>query len=242
MRNLLIGILFPAMLIGSFVHAEKSDDMAQKLALALVSGRYVTAVNQGLINDEAKGDKGFTADLFVAQLTKNYNEKTGIDLATIKPTNELNKLLIAYVKVVKEVINDKQELINTKGLKFKGFIPAVYGKKVGDAFYKETGVKLKQTSSKYRNRANKPDAFESEILAKFENNEFEKNVGYGVNAQKNGEEVYRYMQPIYIKEACLKCHGTPVGSLDIAGRKKEGYNIGDVRGAISVMLPLSFIK
>jgi len=242
MKKVLIGFLFLSFIIGSFVQAEDSDDISKKLALALVSGRHVIAVNQGLINDATKGDKGFTADVFVTQLTKAYKDKTGIDLSTLKPDSKLNKLLLSYVKAVKAVITSNQSLINSEGVGFKGFIPAVYGKKVGDAFFAETGVKLKQTSTKYRNRANKPDAFESGILAKFESGEYEKNVGYGVQAQKNGEDVYRYMQPIYINKACLKCHGTPVGETDIAGRKKEGYKVGEVRGAISVMLPLSLIK
>jgi general secretion pathway protein A len=48
------------------------------------------------------------------------------------------------------------------------------------------------------------------------------------------------MLPVYIKPACLKCHGEPKGEKDIAGGIKEGYKEGEVRGAISVMIPYPF--
>jgi general secretion pathway protein A len=45
------------------------------------------------------------------------------------------------------------------------------------------------------------------------------------------------MLPTYIEPACLKCHGGPKGEKDITGHIKEGYKEGDIRGAISVMIP-----
>ena len=45
------------------------------------------------------------------------------------------------------------------------------------------------------------------------------------------------MRPVYIQKACLSCHGDPKGELDVAGRKKEGYRDGELRGAISVLIP-----
>lgn len=47
------------------------------------------------------------------------------------------------------------------------------------------------------------------------------------------------MLPIYIESACLKCHGEPKGEKDITGHIKEGYKEGELRGAISVMIPYS---
>ena len=58
-----------------------------------------------------------------------------------------------------------------------------------------------------------------------------------VNVEK-GKKHMRFMQPIYIKKACLKCHGVPKGEMDISGRVKEGYKLGEIRGAISVKMPI----
>ena len=85
----------------------------------------------------------------------------------------------------------------------------------------------------FRNAYNEPDAFEAKVLDEFqrtkpENGHGEVESGY-----------YRYLRPIYIKEACLTCHGEPKGEPDIAGRPKEGYKVGDLRGAISVSVPIS---
>ncbi|MCP4402057.1 MAG: DUF3365 domain-containing protein [bacterium] len=49
--------------------------------------------------------------------------------------------------------------------------------------------------------------------------------------------VDRYAKSIYIEKGCLVCHGAPAGELDPYGHPKEGYEIGDIRGAISVALP-----
>ena len=38
------------------------------------------------------------------------------------------------------------------------------------------------------------------------------------------------MLPVYIKPACLKCHGEPEGEKDIAGGIKEGYKEGEAAG------------
>jgi hypothetical protein len=46
------------------------------------------------------------------------------------------------------------------------------------------------------------------------------------------------MAPLYIEKSCLPCHGEPAGEMDIAGRLKEGYKEGELRGAISVIVPI----
>jgi hypothetical protein len=49
------------------------------------------------------------------------------------------------------------------------------------------------------------------------------------------------MVPLYIEKSCLPCHGEPAGEKDIAGRIKEGYKEGDLRGAISVVVPIKCV-
>ena len=41
-----------------------------------------------------------------------------------------------------------------------------------------------------------------------------------------------------IDEACLQCHGEPAGELDVTGTRKEGWKMGDIGGAISIIMPL----
>ncbi len=78
------------------------------------------------------------------------------------------------------------------------------------------------TSLKLINPNNAPDEFERQALEKFEN-------GIKSVSQitiKKGTPVFQYMAPIYVEEACLKCHG------------HLGYNVGDIAGGISVFVPM----
>jgi len=61
-------------------------------------------------------------------------------------------------------------------------------------------------------------------------------------ANKFEGEFYRYTQPLFVKKACLRCHGDPADAppevIEKYGDQKAfGYKVGDVRGIISVKLP-----
>jgi len=92
------------------------------------------------------------------------------------------------------------------------------------------------TSDEYRHASNAPDKFESSAITAFKGND---ELKYFENF--DGES-YRYAQPIYVKKSCLKCHGDPADAppavIEKYGADKAfGYQIGDVRGIISVKLP-----
>lgn len=92
------------------------------------------------------------------------------------------------------------------------------------------------TSDEYRQSANAPDDFESRAIRAFK---VDREIHY-FEDYENGH--YRYAQPIYVQEACLKCHGRPEEApaevLEKYGSERAfGYKVGDVRGIISVQLP-----
>ncbi|MBI5542813.1 MAG: DUF3365 domain-containing protein [Deltaproteobacteria bacterium] len=219
--------------------APEQETTAQKLAALLVSGRAVMAEHQKLLNDPEKGDKGFSPQVFSDKVVADYLAKTGNDLKALKgakPADEASKLLLALLEAEEEAVSEAQPVLNLKGMAFKGFTPAVFGLRTGEKFLQKTGMRLKQTSLLYRNAVNKPDTFEEATLRRFAETGWEKGKGVGALSEEGGKRVYRYMMPVYIAKPCLSCHGEPKGELDIAGRKKEGYREGELRGAISVML------
>jgi signal transduction histidine kinase/CheY-like chemotaxis protein len=65
---------------------------------------------------------------------------------------------------------------------------------------------------------NKPDYWEANMLNSFENGVIDtiELINW------HNEQYYRYMAPLEIREACLKCHAD------------QGYELGDIRGGISV--------
>ena len=169
------------------------------------------------------------------------------------------------------VIAEKQHVINTDskgGFEFKGVIPAVVGREIAEYFSKTTIFKMRQTSLKYRNPANKPDAWEARQLEKFEvtanlhkSNPMKKSDAWDLGAVpdtglgdfaeitkfEDGTEVFRLMVPLRIEEACLKCHGDPATSKtgdgkDISGRDMENYKLGEIRGGISVIAPMAKVN
>jgi PAS domain S-box-containing protein len=69
----------------------------------------------------------------------------------------------------------------------------------------------------------KADNWETEALRSLEKGEKE----VGIVVESNGEKHVRLMHPFVIERPCLKCHG------------QQGYNIGDIRGGISIIIPVS---
>jgi signal transduction histidine kinase/CheY-like chemotaxis protein len=78
------------------------------------------------------------------------------------------------------------------------------------------------TSLKYLNPANKPDAWEEKGLLAFEQETPE----VSEIATMNGLPYLRLLKPFMTEASCLKCHG------------RQGYQVGDVRGGISIGVPM----
>lgn len=83
------------------------------------------------------------------------------------------------------------------------------------------------TSLKPVNPENKPDDFEHHALLVFES---QPEAFSAIELDENGRPLYRLMIPLKAQVSCLKCHG------DL------GYKEGDVRGGLSILLPMDEIN
>ena len=233
-------VLVGSLSTGAFaLTADEAKVQASMLAEFLHIGRVTVAhsLAEYKINDANIGDKGFNGDIFASKINAGFKDSTGVDIVAGTggeklPANTMD-LLKTILDTRKQVANDNLPIINMKGMGFKGFIPASYGRQVGDVFLQKTGIKLKQTTDKLRNQYNKPDAFEADIIQKMKSPDWK--TGEMKFVQEGGD--YRLARPIYIKKGCLGCHGDPKGEKDVAGRIKEGYKLGELRGIISVKIP-----
>jgi methyl-accepting chemotaxis protein len=168
-----------------------------------------------------------------------------------------NMLLSARVVLIRNL-----DVVNTEGaevgrpvpedseVSFKGLTPAIFGRLIADEFSARTGIIARQTTlgkGKYgvRNIYNAPDSWEQGVLEKFNSRSYPRGIGFGEFSTLEVDQklVYRYMLPLYIEKACLKCHGDPENSptgdgRDIAGYPMEGYKEGEVRGGISIIIPV----
>lgn len=119
---------------------------------------------------------------------------------------------------------------------YQGLHCAIAGRIIGQSFTKQSDYTTRFVNFEPRNAAGEPDPFEAEALETFHADPHRKDF-YGFTDYE-GEQVFRYVAPMTIEEACLQCHGEPVGELDVTGNPKEGWQMGDVGGAISIIMPL----
>jgi len=117
-----------------------------------------------------------------------------------------------------------------------GFSPAKIAKALGDNMSNKLNS-LGLTSLKYRNPDNKPDAFETDILRKFDSGEISGQ--YETTWKNRGKNYVRVMRPLEVDESCLICHGDPQKVPKLIRKLypsdiSTGYKLGDIRGAITV--------
>jgi len=217
--------------------ADEKEVLSKELSTLFRSARKVISVNQKHINDPGIGDKGLSANVVVDKAKANYQESIGIDLNLAENTQAKHAMLNA----VRSVMDEAQELINEKGVGFKGFLPAIFARQVATKFTSNMDgkMKIKLTAPKkyVRNRANRPDKWEhNTIESKFKSSSYKKGQPFFENTTVKGKAVYRYILPEYYSKSCLGCHGTPKGDIDITGGKKEGGVLGELGGAISLLI------
>ncbi|MBS0169975.1 MAG: DUF3365 domain-containing protein [Nitrospira sp.] len=219
------------------------SETARLLAILLDSGRVAIGHNQALINDPSQAHTAFTPELFAAQTTAIFKERTGHNVDDLPNANvpTLAKRLLERLMVEsKKTVESYQPVLNMKGLKYKGLIPATFGTETAARFQKWSGVYVKQTAPEHliRNANNKPDLFEAEQMKELSGASFQGNRETIVSKVDAGNSV-RVLVPLFYDKNCLSCHGEPKGERDISGYSKEGGKEGDLGGAISVKIDMS---
>ncbi len=123
--------------------------------------------------------------------------------------------------------------------------PAYSGARVAKVVGADAGFYIKQTSLKYRNPHNKPNENEINIMNKMADEDLNE---YWETGDYNDVPSILYGYRLIVKKACLKCHGEPIKDVPqnlyeklVAdyGNKSFNYKEGDMRGIVSVAIPLS---
>ena len=107
------------------------------------------------------------------------------------------------------------------------------------------GAKVQRTSLKFRNAANAPEPWQSDVLQEFDRDAVEAGQPGGLESVTVADDGgIRYMRAIPTGALCLTCHGSSVPEEVEAALDEHyphdlarGYALGDVRGAFSVMWP-----
>jgi hypothetical protein len=119
------------------------------------------------------------------------------------------------------------------------------------AEYRRTsGNDIRRVSLRRRNPANEPDAYERAVLESFDRLTAETRPAaeHWEVVREDGRETLRYLKPLVANAMCLTCHGEKarippavqaVIAKEYPGDRATGFSEGDVRGAISVRVPLA---
>lgn len=123
-----------------------------------------------------------------------------------------------------------------------GFLPAHSMSRISNdyAHWTNNGYRFNNVSDRPRNPANKADRFEMVAMDYFRNNP--KAADHTENILDDaGFGWFHYTAPIWIEPYCLGCHGdkkdAPV-SIQARYNDSYGYKLGDLRGVLSIRLPL----
>ncbi|MCL2807908.1 MAG: ATP-binding protein [Coriobacteriia bacterium] len=84
-----------------------------------------------------------------------------------------------------------------------------------------------------------PDSFEADAFKSFMySSAADYNAFYGVDTTDEGNRVFRYVEPLFVTESCLKCHSNTPQNVLRQGFVANEMNVGDVRGALSIIEPM----
>jgi len=133
-----------------------------------------------------------------------------------------------FVPLTEETISNpylkvpEQDIITPSGKKLTLMNPAYMIRQLNESFGNLYGVQGHITSLTPLRPENEPDAWEKKALKMFESGDKEV---YEI-AEQDGAQFARLMRPMPVTPECMKCHG------------HQGYQIGDIRGGVSVRVPL----
>lgn len=89
--------------------------------------------------------------------------------------------------------------------------PAYMTRQISGVIEREAGIKLHLTSLNPINPNNKASEWEADALRAFEQSGLKERISI---ERSKGKDMARYIAPLFVKQACLKCH------------EKQGYKLG----------------
>ncbi|MBI5381946.1 MAG: DUF3365 domain-containing protein [Opitutae bacterium] len=116
-----------------------------------------------------------------------------------------------------------RDIVTANGKELTLVNPAYMTRQVHQMDHGDYGVRGHITSLNPMRPENKPDEWETEALRAFDKGVPE----VSAIVRLDGQDHLRYMRPMRVEPSCLKCHGA------------QGYSEGEIRGGISVSVPMT---
>lgn len=148
------------------------------------------------------------------------------------------RVLNIEMSAVWDYVNAKQDSINYNSdgtYDFKGVYCTIAGKNVAQRFMSKTDYVIRYARENPRSGTDVPDSFEMEAIEAWRS---EGVTEYYAVSTYDGKTALRYSSILLAESNCLKCHGEPAGELDETGFIKEGFQLGDLAGVVSIVIPM----
>jgi diguanylate cyclase (GGDEF)-like protein len=155
-------------------------------------------------------------------LVRHWNASYGGVYVKKTPGMETNRYLYEVGPGKGEVNTVVPEITDTKGDVYTLKNPALMSRELSELAARQANIRFHLTSLKIVNPKNAPDDFETRSLKRFESG-LQETSEFSI---QDGKNYYRFMAPLYVEQSCMRCHGF------------QGYKIGEVRGGISLSLPM----
>lgn len=116
-----------------------------------------------------------------------------------------------------------RDIVDENGKQLTIVNPAYMTRQLSELAFKRNDITFHITSQKPIRPENKPYPWEEKALQSFAAKEKDEYFEWA-DFLIDGKE-FRYMAPLWVEDACLKCHA------------EQGYKLGELRGGISVSIP-----
>lgn len=162
-----------------------------------------------------------------------------------RDAGDLRALLMAIRQIYQQEFINSELLVTRKTI---GLLPAHAFARASREFgqWSRTGLSFNNVSDRPRNPENNANREELEAIAWFRSNPDATERMVELNRDGNQASQYHFTAPIWVEKHCLKCHGNPeeaplaIGTY--AGDQSFGYQVGDLRGVISIHLPTENLR
>lgn len=185
----------------------------------------------------------FVISFAVLNIVHYRNTKQNILNDRVNEARNIRNILMATRRVYHHQFLESGIPLTDKTI---GFLPAHALGKISKDFtnWSNSGMSFNNVSDRPRNPNNAADALELEAMEYFRGNKEEKERMVPFT-DENGHSYYHFSMPIYVEAYCLKCHGEKENApAAIRSRYDSSYDyqVGDLRGVMSIKLPLDEIE
>jgi diguanylate cyclase (GGDEF)-like protein len=168
---------------------------------------------ESLLSDQALAQARSYVDLVVT--TRAWNAHYEGVYVEKKPGVETNPFLLR-LGLTPDITTSDGRVLTMRN-------PAIMTREVSDMLLKRGGAAFSLTSLNPVNPANSPDAWERTTLKSFTSGTKEA----WTTDRSKPVPLLRYMRPLFVESTCMACHAS------------QGYRVGDIRGGVSVSVPLT---